>query len=73
MSSKLRSMRRNIAHEVMRQQGIQHPNKRLGGRNISRKYRHKKLKEHSTRSFFARNWRKALPIIRKKRRKGATR
>lgn len=63
MSSKTRSCKRNIAHEIMKREGIQHPNRRndkTGERNYSRKYRFKRFRPISRRSYFAANWREVL-------------
>lgn len=57
MSSRTRSIRRNIAHVLMKRTGIQHPNKLSGGRNISKKHPEKSFQPVSHRSYFAANWR----------------
>ena len=43
----MRKLRRMIAHERMKAEGVQHPNRRIPGTNGKQ-----------GRSFFARNWRK---------------
>ena len=60
MSSKTRSLQRGISHTIMKAAGIVHPNRRMGGRNISKKFPHKRYKPVSDRSFFSRNWRDIL-------------